>query len=272
MLKARSRTCSVSPTTCAATSTTGRPAKGLKSAFASVWKKSRDCAHLGQLSGSGRARRFGGRGEENRRTAPHRLFPNRFLRRSRSAAQREQNDQRDQAQDGEDEDAAFWSGGSAAEDGLADGVGGEKMVLGHESAVGDAVEERLAPIPRSVEADGEPERAGAPQTEAEDHGGETGGEQPDGGFAWILAVTETEENGKDYGCGPESQGFAVASLEGPFIDGGQTAGECVLKVATSQILLEHADQEKSDQPDCSVANNVAAKKQTAVDDKGSKLH
>ena len=59
--------------------------------------------------------------------------------------------------DAENEDAAFGARDSAAEDGLAYRVGSEKMMLNHESAVGHAVEEGLAPIPRSVEADGEPE-------------------------------------------------------------------------------------------------------------------
>ena len=84
------------------------------------------------------------------------------------AWQGQQNDKTDQGEDSEDEDTAFGAGGSAAEDGLAYRVGGEQMVLDHDSAVSDAVEEGLRPVPCCVEADGPPERAGAPEAEAED--------------------------------------------------------------------------------------------------------
>src|SRR5437762_1249037 len=38
---------------------------------------------------------------------------------------------------------------------------GEQVVLDHDAAVGYAVEEGLGPVPRGMEADGPPERAGA---------------------------------------------------------------------------------------------------------------
>lgn len=41
------------------------------------------------------------------------------------AGQGEENDEDDEEEDGENEDAAFRAGGSAAEDGFADGMGGE---------------------------------------------------------------------------------------------------------------------------------------------------
>ena len=63
------------------------------------------------------------------------------------AGQREENDEADEGQDGEDEETAFGAGGSAAEDGFADGVSGEEMVLDHGAAVGYAVEEGLGPVP-----------------------------------------------------------------------------------------------------------------------------
>ena len=64
-----------------------------------------------------------------------------------SAGQRKENDQADEGLDREDKDAAFGPGNSAAEDGPAYRVGGEEMVLHHGSAVGDAVEEGLGPVP-----------------------------------------------------------------------------------------------------------------------------
>jgi len=78
------------------------------------------------------------------------------------------------------------------------------MVLDHGSAIGNAIEEGLSPVPRGVEADGPPERASTPQAEAEDHRGQAGREQSDRRFAWILAVAESEEDGKDDGRGPEA--------------------------------------------------------------------
>src|SRR4051794_15137739 len=58
--------------------------------------------------------------------------------------------------DEEGEDASFGSGGSAAEDGLADGVGGEKTGSEVGPAVSYAVEEGLPVVPGEVEADGPP--------------------------------------------------------------------------------------------------------------------
>src|ERR1019366_8131869 len=110
-----------------------------------------------------------------------------------SARQGEENDEADEADDGNDKNAAFGAGGPAAEDWLACGVGGEKMVLRHSSAVGDAPEEGLRPVPCGVEADRPPQRAGAPETEAKHHADQAGREHADRRFAWILAVAEAEE-------------------------------------------------------------------------------
>src|SRR5271157_376304 len=116
-----------------------------------------------------------------------------------TAGQGKENNETDQGEYGDDEDAAFGAGGSTAEDGLAYGVRGEEMVLDHESAVGDAVEEGLGPVPCGVEADGPPERAGAPEAEAEDQGGQASGEQSEGGLARVVAVAKAEDDGADDG-------------------------------------------------------------------------
>jgi hypothetical protein len=186
-----------------------------------------------------------------------------------SAGQGEENDEADEGQDGDHEDAAFGAGGSAAEDGLAHGVRGEEMVLDHGSAVGDTVEERLRPVPGAVEADGPPEGAGAPEAEAEDHGGQAGKEQSDGGLAGVVAVAEPKEDGEDDGCGPEAQGCTVAGLKGPLVDAGEAAGESVLEVAAREVFLEQADLEEAEQPECSVTENVAGKEQAPVDNEES---
>ena len=74
-------------------------------------------------------------------------------------------------QHGNDEDTALRPGCSAAQDGLANGMRGEKMVLSHQPAVGDAVEEGLPPVPRGVKANRPPERTRPPEAKAEDEPG-----------------------------------------------------------------------------------------------------
>src|ERR1035438_801642 len=72
------------------------------------------------------------------------------------AGQREDNDEGPQSEDSDDEDTAFRTCSSAAQDRLAHRMRGEKMGLSHHPAIRDAIQERLAPIPRGVEADGPP--------------------------------------------------------------------------------------------------------------------
>src|ERR1022692_1962719 len=175
MSKARSPTCNACRTICGTGSTTVRRTRASRNASANAWKRSRNFARRRGVNCS------------VRRVA------------IASAGKGRDNDQGHDGQDGDDEDAAFRTGGSATEEGLAYGVGGEEMVLDHESAVGDTVEEGLGPIPRGVEADGPPERAGAPEAEAEDDSDQPGGEQSDGRFAGVLAMAEAEEDGEDGG-------------------------------------------------------------------------
>src|SRR5208282_5911072 len=96
-------------------------------------------------------------------------------------------------------------------------------------------------------------------------------EQPDRRFAWILAVAETKEDGEDDGRGPEAERFAVAGhtrvhLDGPLVKAGKSACECVQEIAAGGVLLEQPDQKEAEQPDRSVAENIGAKEQAAVDD------
>ena len=84
----------------------------------------------------------------------------------------EEEDQDDEEEDGDAEEAAFGADGVAGEQGVAEGVGGEEAALHEAAGVGDAVEEGLGPVPCGVEADGPPERAGAPEREDEDDSGQ----------------------------------------------------------------------------------------------------
>ena len=65
----------------------------------------------------------------------------------RAAVQREEDDGHDDRQNEKDEDTAFRSGCASAEQRFALRMGGEQMEAGEGPAVGDAVEERLCPVP-----------------------------------------------------------------------------------------------------------------------------
>jgi hypothetical protein len=135
------------------------------------------------------------------------------------------------------------------------------------SAVGNAAKEGLGPVPGGVEADGPPERAGAPEAEAEDQGDQYDGEQSDG----IFAVGKAEKEGQDHGGSPEGERFAGARLNGPRVEASDAAGQRVLDVAPEKRLLEQADEKKAKQPDCPITENVGTKEQAAVDDEKSGL-
>lgn len=122
---------------------------------------------------------------------------------------------------------------------------GKKMVLNHEPAVSDAIEKRLAPVPRRVKADSPPEGACPPEAEAEDHACQSGRKQSDRGFTRVLAVPESKKDRQDGGCRPEAQGCAVSSPESPAVDAGETSGKGVLDVAAGEVLLEQADKKEA---------------------------
>ncbi len=61
----------------------------------------------------------------------------------------------------------------------------------------------------------------------------------------------------------------MAGLEGQVVKAGKAPGECVLDVPAGEVLLNQADHKEAEQPDGSVAENIAAKEQAAVDDEES---
>jgi hypothetical protein len=117
-----------------------------------------------------------------------------------------------------------------------------------------------------VAADGPPEGTGAPEAEAEDEAGEAGGDQSDGRFARILAVTKTEEDGQDERGGPVAKCLVMAGLEEPRIDAGDATGKSEEDLATSEVLLQKTDQEEAQEPDCAVPEGPSAEKEAAVED------
>lgn len=84
------------------------------------------------------------------------------------AREREDDDETDHGQNRQNEDAAFGAGASSTHKRSAKWMRGEKMVLHHESAISNTIEKGLGPVPRGVETNRPPQRASAPQTEAED--------------------------------------------------------------------------------------------------------
>jgi len=54
-------------------------------------------------------------------------------------------------------------------------------------------------VERARRTDGPPERAGAPEADAEDEPDQSSGKQSDGRFAGIALVAEAEEDGEDDG-------------------------------------------------------------------------
>ena len=121
------------------------------------------------------------------------------------AGQGEQDDSGGQRFDGQDEETALRPSEAAGKEGAAHGMRGEEMALNHKAAVCDAVEELLRPVPRRVEADGPPERAGAPQAEAEDGDSDArGGEQADRRLARVGPMREAEAEGEQQGRGPKA--------------------------------------------------------------------
>ena len=129
------------------------------------------------------------------------------------ARESEDDDETDHGQNRQNEDAAFGAGASSSHKRSAKWMRGEKMVLHHESTISNTIEKGLGPVPRGVETNRPPQRASAPQTEAEAQAGKAGGEQADGRLARIVSVTKTEEHGEgDRGC-PKTERLTTPGLE-----------------------------------------------------------
>src|ERR1700729_3010196 len=73
-----------------------------------------------------------------------------------AVGKRKENNQDDQQKNPENHDASFWSGCPSAQNQFAHRMSRHQMVLRHEAAVRDAINERLRPVPRSVEANRPP--------------------------------------------------------------------------------------------------------------------
>ena len=98
-----------------------------------------------------------------------------------------------------------------------------------------------------MEADGPPQRAGAPERVAEDHGGEEGHDDADGVFARVVEVSGAEEERHEEGGDGEGDGAGVGAGDS-FGEAVDAAGEGVLEEAAAEVLLEEADGEEGGEP------------------------
>ena len=132
----------------------------------------------------------------------------------------------------------------------------------HQPAVGDAVEERLRPIPCSVNADCPPERTGAVEGKAEDKADKASAEQSDRRLAGVGAVAETEDKREDERRGPKAEGVAMAGVsEDGAVDPGKSPSERVLRVTAKKRLLEQSNQQKAERPKNAVSKGLPAAQQ-----------
>lgn len=202
-----------------------------------------------------------------------------FKRRLRGGRCEEEESGDDNEKNGDAEDGAFGANGAAAVELRTEGVRGEEAALHESSGVGDAVEERLGPVPCGVEADGPPERAGAPQGNDENDAGEEDLEEAEGVFASVVGVGKDEERGGEEGGDPEGDGAGVAGCDA-VADGYEAAGEGELKITAHGVLLREADQKERDELDGSpeedggtvVELGVEGKEVGGVEDEDEEAH
>src|SRR5579864_6487384 len=78
-------------------------------------------------------------------------------------------------------------------------------------AIRNAEEERLCPVPRSVQANGPPQRTGAPQAEREHQARAACAKKADGRLAGVEAVQKAEAEGDEHGRTPEADRLRAAA-------------------------------------------------------------
>jgi len=158
-------------------------------------------------------------------------------------ADEEEDESDHEDEDGDAEDAAFRTDGAAGEKGIAAGVGDEEASLEVTAAVGDAVEEGLAPVPCHMEADAPPERAGTPESNDEDEAGEEDLEESELGFASVGGVSDEEDGRGEDGGDPEGDGTSVSGGD-EIAEADHAAVEGELEIAAEEVLLKETDKEE----------------------------
>src|SRR5215472_7049593 len=137
-----------------------------------------------------------------------------------SAWQRNHQYASDQGQDRQDKHAPLRPRAPTADQCTTVRVCGKEMMLHHQSTVRNTIEKGLGPIPGRVETNRPPERASAPETQRKNQTHQAGGEQADRRLAWVLFVTQSEEDGKAECGSPKTEVLCMRSLKQPGIDAG----------------------------------------------------
>src|ERR1700761_5334208 len=175
--------------------------------------------------------------------------------RGASARQRDRSDEYDDGHHGKYEDAALWSRAAAAHPRGAERMRGEQTVRAGGTAVSNTEEKRLRPVPRSVQADGPPQRTCTPQAECKHQARAAGAEKADRRLARIQAVQRAEAEGDNHRCTPEADRLRVTIVWRDVADQScQAFSKVELQIATEEKLLEEADAEERDCPHEAVAH------------------
>ena len=128
------------------------------------------------------------------------------------------------------------------ERGVQQSAGAEK------STVGRAVEKGLCPVPGCVEANGEPESAGAPESQAQKQAELNNLQNPECVFSRIGYMTSYEQCGDQQCCPPEAH----------------TPGEREQPVAAKTKFFAHGDGKKYSGPGKCVTKNRASGERNGV--------
>src|SRR5260370_8390852 len=113
-----------------------------------------------------------------------------------------------------------------------------------ESAVGDAVEEGLSPVPSRVSTHGQPEVAGTPQGDRRENAEQEDADNANLGFAAIAGVDPGKQEGKNNRCGPKAKPIRQRI-------------ECI---TPKRIFFEEADHQEGKSPEEPPAKNRTAVK------------
>ena len=63
----------------------------------------------------------------------------------------------------------------------------------------------------------------------------------------------------------------MTGFEDRLVETGETTGKGVLEIAAGEVLFKQTDDEKAEEPGCTVAKDFAAEEKTAVDDEEAGL-
>src|ERR1700760_1550684 len=175
--------------------------------------------------------------------------------RGASARQRDRSDEYDDGHHGKYEDAALWSRAAAAHPRGTEGMRGEQTVRAGSAAVSNAEEKGLRPVPRSVQADGPPQRTCTPQAECKHQARAAGAEKADRRLPRIQAVQRAEAERYKYGRAPEADRLSVPVV---WRDGADESGQALrqveLQIAAEEKLLKEADPKEGHCPHETIAH------------------